>query len=247
MSSETPQPTPLRFQATDRTDTGLLRKNNEDALIFAPDRGLFGVCDGMGGHAAGEVASEVASKALLEEISVSCTDPHECLRLGLEKANQQIFRIQAERPECRGMGTTVSALWIGPSNGTWIAHVGDSRVYRLADGRLEQLTDDHSPVFRLYQHGLLAKDDLRQHPHKNLLDRSLGVLPTVEADLFPVEVHSGDIFLICTDGLSDELTDREIAEVLSHDSIEEAADRLIAQAKATGGRDNISLVVVKVT
>ena len=230
------------------TDLGLVRKNNEDTLIVSDENGLFGVCDGMGGHAAGEIASSLASKTLTAEVGKDRSDPQESLRNGLETANAEIFKVQATRPEYRGMGTTVSAILIssGGEGKSWIVHVGDSRIYRKNRDNLSQLTTDHSPVFRLYQQGMLSREQMRSHPHKNLLDRSLGVTPTVEPDVFETPIRTGDLFLICTDGLTDELTDREILEILSEGDVTAIADRLLSQAKATGGRDNISLIVLKV-
>lgn len=227
---------------------GLVRKNNEDSLIISQENGFFGVCDGMGGHAAGEVASSLAREALLKGVTRNSSDPSETLRAGIESANEEIFQFQATKPECRGMGTTVSAIWFSPDDPrhSWIVHVGDSRIYKVARTSLEQLTTDHSPVYRLFQQGMLSKEQMRRHPHKNLLDRSLGVTPTVEPDLIEINIRRGDTFLICTDGLTDELSDREIREIISGGSTDEIADRLVDQAKQTGGRDNISLVVIRV-
>lgn len=238
----------IRFEVAQRSDMGLVRSNNEDALIVSPEHGLYGVCDGMGGHAAGEIASSLASKALSEQVSCCGTSPGEALREGIELANSRIFEEQAQRPEYSGMGTTVSALWISPNSsaGCWVVHVGDSRIYRLNEGRFNQITSDHSPVFRLYQQGHLNKDEMRRHPHKNLLDRSLGVMPMVEPDVFETDFQAGDTFLICSDGLTDELTDREIEEILTRNTLERAADQLVSQAKATGGRDNISLILIRI-
>ncbi len=249
MSSKILQHGAVGFQEAHRTDKGLVRKNNEDSLILSLENGLYGVCDGMGGHAAGEIASRLASKALSEVLSEFSRNPCDSLQKGIELANDRIFKAQAEKPEYRGMGTTISLLWVSPCGDSrcWIAHVGDSRVYRCSPrGVFQQLTSDHSPVFRLFQQGMLSKDQMRQHPHKNLLERSLGVLPTVEPDIFETRVAEGEIFLICSDGLTDELSDREIKEILSEGSIEEQAERLMAQAKTTGGRDNISLVILQV-
>ncbi len=238
----------IRFRVAQRSDQGLVRNNNEDALIASPEQGLFGVCDGMGGHAAGEIASTLASSALREQVSSCRANPGEALREGIELANNRIFEEQAQNPLYRGMGTTVSALWLSPrgESDCWVVHVGDSRIYRKNASGLSQITIDHSPVYRLYQQGHLSKDQMRRHPHKNLLDRSLGVMPMVEPDVFETQAASGDVFLVCSDGLTDELTDREIREILSENPLEEAAAQLVAQAKATGGRDNISLILIQI-
>ncbi|HSR70064.1 MAG TPA: Stp1/IreP family PP2C-type Ser/Thr phosphatase [Acidobacteriota bacterium] len=236
----------IAFESAERSDTGLVRKNNEDSLVISPQHGLFGVCDGMGGHAAGEVASSLASEALNEAASNHSKKPLDLLRQAVERANRSIFETQARNPQYRGMGTTITALLLDTPQ-SWIVHVGDSRIYRWSSSEgLQQLSVDHSPVYRLYQQGMLDKDQLRRHPHKNLLDRSLGVMPTVEPDVFPIELQSGDVFLLCSDGLTDELSDREIAEILEGDDLQECAERLLAQAKATGGRDNISLILLRI-
>ena len=248
MSSETYQHGGIRFRVAQRSDQGLVRNNNEDALIAEPEQGLLGVCDGMGGHAAGEIASSLASTTLSEQVSCCQATPGEALREGIELANNRIFEEQAQNPRYRGMGTTVSALWLSPRGkaNCWMVHVGDSRIYRKNASGLKQITSDHSPVFRLYQQGHLSKDQMRRHPHKNLLDRSLGVMPMVEPDVFETEAAVGDVFLVCSDGLTDELSDREILEILSENPLEEAAGQLVAQANATGGRDNISLILIQI-
>lgn len=247
-TSRTLQHRGVRFELAARTDTGLVRGNNEDCLILSEEDALFGVCDGMGGHAAGEIASSIASEAISEGVTGNTHHPPDVLKTGIESANEKIFQFQARRPECRGMGTTLSALWIAPKRPeqSWIAHVGDSRIYRQGRDGFRQITNDHSPVYRLYQQGMITREQMRRHPHKNLLDRSLGVAPTVEPDVFDLDIEAGDLILICTDGLTDELDDREIEEITSRGSLDEIADRLLEQAKATGGRDNITLVVLKV-
>ncbi len=229
------------------TDVGLVRQNNEDSLIVAPEIGLFGVCDGLGGHAAGEVASEIASRTLVEWLAANPSPPQQALKRGIDTANERILREQATNPNHRGMGTTLSAIWMAPAGAeAWIAHIGDSRIYRLRDNRLTQLTEDHSPVFRLHKQGALTKDQMLQHPQKNLLDRSLGIVPTVEPDIFPAELRLGDRILVCTDGLTDILKDREIEWLLQTPELEEATRLLLDQAKEKGGFDNISLAVVEI-
>lgn len=235
---------PLRFQA--KSDVGSVRANNEDAFLVVADRGLFAVCDGLGGHVAGEIASNLATETVEEELSDASDQPAEALRHAILEANRRIKQDQNDHPERRGMGTTISALWIpGADNGAgWIGHVGDSRVYCFRDGALTQLTDDHSPIFRLYRTGQLSKDDLRQHPQKNLIERSLGQVPDLEVDLFTWRMEPDDICLLCSDGLSDYVSDAEIREVLRTTSWEEVADVLIAAAIEKGGFDNITVVLV---
>ncbi|MFQ5738548.1 MAG: PP2C family protein-serine/threonine phosphatase [Acidobacteriota bacterium] len=238
----------FHFLSQSRSDVGRVRTNNEDALIEVPEIGLFGVCDGLGGHAAGEVASSIASRTLTECLGGQCDSPDQALREGLGAANRRILQGQLENPQHRGMGTTTSLLWMtsGSSNGAWIAHIGDSRIYRLRGGEFRQLTQDHSPVFRLYEQGILSKDEIQEHPQKNLLDRSLGITPTVDPDIFPTQLLPRDLILICTDGLTDALKDRKLQTVLQSIPFQDASDRLVADANAEGGQDNITLILIEI-
>lgn len=238
----------LQYAYQARSDVGQVRSNNEDSLIEAPDMGLFGVCDGLGGHVAGEIASSIAAVTLKEAVKTESEFPDKALRAGIRDANRRILRDQSENPEHRGMGTTVTSLWLMPedSGRGWIGHVGDSRMYLQRDDVLEQVTDDHSPVFRLYQQGVLTKDQMQHHPQKNLLDRSLGVFPNLKVDVFSVSLSSKDIVLICTDGLTDALSDSEIQSILTTSSLGDAADQLIVTANEKGGFDNITVVLVQI-
>lgn len=241
----------IRFHS--HSDMGKVRKNNEDALIEAPQIGLFGVCDGLGGHAAGEVASAIASDTLAETLAHPEGNPAEALEHGVELANQRILRQQSDHPEQQGMGTTLSLLWIQSDTKSeadglgWVAHVGDSRIYQWRRGALRQITSDHSPVFRLHQQGYLTKDQMRHHPQKNLLDRSLGISPTVEPDIFSISLRNRDRFLICTDGLSDALSDDEIASFLAAPDLDAASRSLVKAANEKGGLDNITIAVVDIS
>jgi protein phosphatase len=236
----------VRYQG--RSDVGLVRTNNEDRYLLLPKRCLFAVCDGLGGHAAGEVASRIAAESLERRVDCSEEEPRALLADALQEANSQIISDQRENPEHVGMGTTVSLLWI-PSPGStkgWIGHVGDSRIYRLRDDELEQLTDDHSPIYRLYKEGSLNKDDLRYHPQKNLIERSLGLSPVVDSDIFPVQIEADDLFLLCTDGLTDLVSDESIAEACKTSPWEDLTDALVAAALELGGYDNVTVVAARI-
>lgn len=239
---------PFSFDAQSVSDVGLVRKNNEDSLIEAPDIGLYGVCDGLGGHAAGEVASAIAAVTLKERLRANSSSPDMALRSSIQAANDRILQEQISHPEHEGMGTTVSAVWMVPDQPgrVWIVHVGDSRIYRMRGRRLRQVTEDHSPVFRLHKKGALTKDQIQEHPQKNLLDKSLGILPAVEADVFQTDLAPGDRILVCTDGLSDALKDREIETILNDSSIEQACRCLVEAAKRKGGHDNITLALLEI-
>ena len=248
MESQTYQKDSLEYEYQARSDVGQVRTNNEDSLIEAPDLGFFGVCDGLGGHAAGEVASGLASSTLTELVHKATGTPEEVLREGIEEANRRILNDQDDSPEHAGMGTTVSSIWLMPENSGlgWIGHVGDSRVYLKRGDQFSQLTEDHSPVYRLFKQGLINKEQMHHHLQKNLLDRSLGVLSRVEVDVFPVSFAVEDVFLICSDGLTDTVTDSQLEQLLVSESLEEAADQLVAEANNNGGTDNITVVLVKI-
>lgn len=231
-----------------RTDVGLVRDNNEDNLLAVADLGLFVVCDGLGGHAAGEIASEIAVGTLRDHLTFRDEDPSNSLAKAIEEANHRIRDDQKEHPDRDGMATTLSALWVREigEKGAWVGHIGDSRIYIYRKEKLVQLTDDHSPLFQLYREGSLDKEDLRHHPQKNLIERSLGLSSVVEYDIFQTDIRAGDLFLLCTDGLSDMVSDHEIFEILRSTPFDELCDRFLKKAFQGGGYDNISLIIVKV-
>ena len=230
------------------THVGRVRPVNEDTLIEFPEHHLFGVCDGMGGHAAGEVASALAATTFRRVMAEGVLTPAAALSEAIRQADETVFRDQVAHPARTGMGTTLSALLLsGPApDQAWIGHVGDSRVYRRRGRRLDQLTADHSPVFRLYRKGLLSKEQARRHPHKHILERALGLDPPVRADVFAVDVRAGDLFLLCTDGLNDQLGDGEIEDVCRSGSLRGMARRLVEAANSRGGLDNVSVVLVQI-
>lgn len=236
----------ISFEA--RTDRGRVRTNNEDAFLAREGLGLFAVCDGLGGHAAGEVASRMAIETLELKIDEGAGQPERQLREAMEEANRKILRDQQAHPERRGMGTTLSALWLSPEKDDqgWIGHIGDSRVYRFRSNELNQLTEDHSPLYRLYKEGSLNKEQLRHHPQKNLIERSLGLSAGIETDIFSIDLQKGDLFILCTDGLSDCLSDRELSEVCRNTKMEDVVGVLIDRALQCGGYDNITVVVAQI-
>ena len=238
----------IQFVYQAKSDVGQVRGNNEDCLVEVPVHGLFGVCDGLGGHAAGEIASAIASSTMNEIVQESSKAPETVLEAGVKEANSRIFCHQQDDPDSVGMGTTLSVVWLNPEDSlAWIAHVGDSRIYLQRGQELNQITEDHSPVYRLYKKGLLTKEQMQRHPQKNLVERSLGVTDSVKADFFPLSLDGGDLILICSDGLTDYVTDSDIHAILSGHSPEDAVDELIAAANGKGGLDNITLVVIQIT
>ncbi len=237
----------IRLQWQAASDPGQVRANNEDALIVVPDLGLFGVCDGLGGHAAGEIASAIAAERLKETLESGSGEPEALLREAVEVINRAILDEQEQEPSHRGMGTTLSAVWFSPEGTTrsWIVHIGDSRIYRYRQGQLELVTADHSIVFRLYREGRLTWDEMQHHPRKNIIERSLGVGVSPLPDVFPVDFEPGDIALINTDGLTDTLEESQIESLLgSHNR--GAVEALIQAANRAGGIDNITAVWVRI-
>lgn len=225
------------------TDVGRVREINEDGYLAGSL--VFAVADGMGGHDAGEVASSIAIEALRER-GFQLEDPIGEIRAAFSDINSRIHERARTDPTCAGMGTTLTLL-IFRGQEAYVGHVGDSRLYVLRDGGLKQLTEDHSIVWELVRHGEITEEEARFHPHRNIITRALGTFPSVEPDVFGLEVLKGDTFLLCTDGLSSELEGREIAEILSKSpSPEEAPSRLVEAALRRGGADNITAVVVYV-
>ena len=228
--------------ATLRTDIGKLRKQNEDAAWFDESRAVFAVADGMGGHLAGEVASRMAIEAVQRMAQENACPGIAALREAVASAHETILAHAQDHIECAGMGTTLSVLWLGV-NYAYIAHVGDSRIYRLREGSLTQITQDHSLVEELVRAGLITREQARTHPRRNIITRALGTHGENEPDLLVTDVRDGDLFLLCTDGLTGMVTDEEIERVLRENGMETAADTLLSLALDAGGRDNVTLIL----
>ena len=228
--------------ATLRTDIGRLRRQNEDAAWFDESRAVFAVADGMGGHLAGEVASRMAIEAVQRMAQENACPGIAALREAVASAHETILAHAQDHIECAGMGTTLSVLWLGV-NYAYIAHVGDSRIYRLREGSLTQITQDHSLVEELVRAGLITREQARTHPRRNIITRALGTHGENEPDLLVTDVRDGDLFLLCTDGLTGMVADGDIERVLRENDMETAADRLLALALEAGGRDNVTLIL----
>ncbi len=239
--------TALRVRSGSATDVGRVRDHNEDSLIA--DGMVFAVADGMGGHAAGEVASRIAVEALATLVEHPPTRTEDVADV-LREANDGILRSQERDPEQRGMGTTVAGLTVVDAGGRehWVVfNIGDSRVYRLADNRMSMVTRDHSEVRELMDAGLIDAAEAARHPMRNVITRSLGSDPAPSPDVWVLPPTPGERFIVCSDGLSNELDDREIMLVArQYDDPQVAADQLVAAAVRAGGRDNVSVVVVAV-
>jgi len=229
-------------RAAATTDTGRRRLANEDAYVFHPP--LFAVADGMGGARAGEVAARLAAAAL-EEAGTE-TKGEEGVAALIEEANRRIWERAVTDPATSGMGTTVTAALVDETAGhVAIGHVGDSRAYLLRGGSLEQLTTDHSLVAELVQSGVLTPEEAERHPQRSAITRALGTEPSVRVETFTVAAEVGDLFLLCSDGLSAMLGDDEVAAAIERAGGEpaHAGAALVTAANARGGEDNITVVL----
>lgn len=226
-----------------RTDIGCLRDHNEDSLIVAPP--LFAVADGMGGHAAGEVASEIAANVLAERAPAH--PDSEALGRAVEEANRAIIRAAREGVGREGMGTTVTAAMLEGER-LIIAQVGDSRAYLLHQGKLQQLTRDHSLMADMIEAGQLTPEEARTHPNRSVITRALGSDPHTHPDLYEINVETGDRLLVCSDGLSGMVRDEELESTLARvRDPQRCASQLVNEAIAAGGHDNITVIVADVT
>ena len=237
----------MNLRAAAATDIGLRRKANEDRYALGPELGLYLVADGMGGHTAGQVASELAIGAAIEAIETlegASASLSEKLRYAVASANRAIHNAALERPELAGMGTTL-VCFLGREGRVALAHVGDSRAYLIRGDRIRQLTDDHSIVGDLLRRREISEDAAREHPHRHVLTRALGVRRVVEADLAELSPEAGDVFALCSDGLTTHVEDLEIAKVVSEESdLEATCERLIDLANGRGGEDNTTVVMI---
>ncbi|MBW3566865.1 MAG: Stp1/IreP family PP2C-type Ser/Thr phosphatase [Proteobacteria bacterium] len=248
-----------KLQFTGLSDTGRVRSHNEDAIGTDLETGLVVLADGMGGYKAGEVASALAVKTITDEVARNLKDvrkqkDHESgyagetilLRNAIVKANHAIHDMAKNQPQCEGMGTTVVAC-LFYDNKVSVAHVGDSRLYRLRGDRFEQVTLDHSLLQELVSRGFYTPEEARKSLNKNLVTRALGIEPTVQVDVQEDVVLNGEVHLLCSDGLSDMVEDEDIHLTISTFSanLEMAAQQLVRMANDNGGRDNVSVVLTK--
>ena len=235
----------IRLRAGSATDVGLVRSNNQDSLLVADP--LYAVADGMGGAAAGEVASSLAIEALNNGFSRSAPPTADGLITAAQTANRAVWDEAEAHPEMRGMGTTLVALALVDGPQLAIVNIGDSRLYNFHDGELRQITYDHNLVAEMVAEGRISKEEAEVHPRRNIMTRALGVEPEVPVDLFVEEPVAGDRYLLCSDGLPREISDDHIAALLRRlADPQEAAKELVDEAKRRGGNDNITVVVVDV-
>ncbi len=247
----------MRVVSCGITDVGLKRGHNEDNYLINEDLNLFVVADGMGGHAGGEYASAIAVNTVEEVVAAIdvaggdalADDPVEAtrqkLREAIRLAGRRIFEKAKEQPEYHGMGTTAVVVLMEHGN-AFVAHVGDSRVYHFRQDLAEQITEDHSLIAEKVRHGLISADEAKNHRMRNVITRSLGYQEDVEVDLSVRAARRGDIFLLCSDGLSGHVAADEMAEAVRTLAPQAAARKLVALACDRGGDDNISVIIATV-
>jgi protein phosphatase len=225
------------------TDTGRKRRRNEDAYVCEPP--LFAIADGMGGAQAGEVASRLAAAAL-KESGADAGGEHRIYDL-IQEANRRVYDRSSTDPNTSGMGTTITVALVENGNVAF-GHVGDSRAYLIRDGRMEQVTEDHSLVNELMKSGKLSREEAETHPQRSVITRALGTDPDVDADTFTIEAKVGDVFLLCSDGLTDMVGEREIQELVeqNRENLDAALKSLVKAANRGGGEDNITVVAFEI-
>ena len=249
------------LEVVSATDPGMVRSNNEDSIASDPARGLVVLADGMGGYNAGEVASGIATTVITTEMqqlldqnppytideATGKTVAEKILRSQVSRANTSIYQAAQSQPQYAGMGTTlVVALYY--DNKMAVAHVGDSRLYRFRDDKFEQITKDHSLLQEQIDSGLITKAQAKLSANKNLVTRALGIDPTVEAEIHEYETKVGDIYLLCSDGLCDMVSDEDIGMALQTlgANLRLCVHQLVQMANDNGGRDNVSVILIRV-
>lgn len=251
---------PLRIEVAGQTDVGRKRTHNEDNFAILAEYGLYVVADGMGGHASGEIASKMAVDTLQEFFAATADDPERTwpykmdrtkgyeenrLVTGIKLCNLRIYEQAQRNAKQRGMGTTLVALF-AVEDGVYVAHVGDSRVYRVREGQIDQLTEDHSLLNDYKKMKRLTEEEIANFPHKNVIVRALGMKDTVKVDTRFEAPRAGDTMILCSDGLSGPVTDPQILEIIAAaPDLPTAANRLIEAANENGGPDNVTCVVAR--
>lgn len=246
---------PYKVVAYGLSDVGRVRQNNEDAWLALEDPQFYVLADGMGGHQAGEIAAFEATQGLCEIVSqqwkedenLSFHDMRKAMRMAIEQVNRRVYKKSRSDPELKGMGTTLCCVYFHPK-GVVYAHVGDSRIYRLRGRRLEQLTKDHSLCRELVDQGQLTEKQAPDFAYRNIITRAIGTEPAVEPSVHLSDVVDSDLYLMCSDGLSDLLSTREMHAILNQNmGIPDTVKEFIATANARGGHDNITVVIMRVS
>lgn len=241
----------MTAKAAARTSKGRVRSGNEDAFGYQSEHGIYVVCDGMGGAAGGEVASRMAVDVILEHMHGDAAGrPGERLHEAIAEANRVVLERADREPGLSGMGTTLVALLLGTDDdaaSALVAHAGDSRCYWLRAGKLERVTQDHSLVDEQLRLGTMTREEAERSPLRSVITRAIGTQPTVVEDMAEIQPESGDLILLCTDGLTREVDEASIARILGAGSDpERAAQALVDAANEAGGRDNVTALVVRI-
>ena len=251
----------MRIEVSGQTHVGMKRNHNEDNLLLLPEERLFVVADGMGGHSSGEIASKIAVEEVAEFFRMTSQDleitwPYKMdkqrnydenrLATGIKLANMRIFEKASSEQKYKGMGTTIVTIYFAKDNEVVVGHVGDSRVYFFREGKLHQITEDHSLLNDYLKAKKLTPEEIEAFPHKNVIVRALGMKDTVLVDINKVEPKEGDIYLLCSDGLSGMVTDKQMEQILQgQQDLEKACAMLIDAANANGGNDNVTCVLAQ--
>jgi PPM family protein phosphatase len=241
-------PNPWPPQAAAATSIGRVRHGNEDAFGLRPEHGIFIVCDGMGGAAGGEVASSMTVRVILDRIMADSAAGRETLHESIAEANRAVLERGDRDPGLYGMGTTLVALLLRAGQpSALIAHAGDSRCYLYRAGRLSRCTHDHSLVDEQMRMGTMTREEAERSPFRSVITRAIGTQQTVTEEMQDFETQPGDVFLLCTDGLTREVDEEEIARVLgTGPDLDRIANRLVDEANEAGGRDNVTCLLVRV-
>lgn len=250
----------MRIEVAGNTHVGMKRNHNEDNLLLLPEEYLFCVADGMGGHSSGEIASKIAIEEMAEFFRLTAKDqdatwPYKMdktrnydenrLATGIKLANMRIYERASAEQKFKGMGTTIVTVHFA-QHFAYVGHVGDSRVYFHRAGVLKQLTEDHSLLNDYLKAKKLSPEEIDAFPHKNVIVRALGMKDTVQVDVGRIDPQEGDLFLLCSDGLSGMVPDNVIQEVLTqHTMLDQACSKLIDLANAAGGNDNVTCVLTR--
>lgn len=251
----------MKIAVSGQTHVGMKRNHNEDNLLLLPEERLFVVADGMGGHSSGEVASKIAVEEVAEFFRMTSQDleitwpfkmekqrnyDENRLATGVKLANMRIFEKASTDSKYKGMGTTIVSIFFAKDSEVIVGHVGDSRVYFFREGTLRQITEDHSLLNDYLKAKKLTPEEIEAFPHKNVIVRALGMKDTVNVDINKVEPKDGDIYLLCSDGLSGMVPDKQMEQILQNQpDLEKACAQLIDAANANGGNDNVTCVLAQ--
>lgn len=234
------------MKITSRTHIGNVRASNQDALLLQDGKfGLYGVADGMGGHNGGDIASQMAV-LMLGRVLEGAKPDKELLKGGIEEVNLLIYKEQLKNELLSGMGTTLTVIWEDEEK-LLMGHVGDSRLYLIRDGKIEQISRDHSMVAEMVRNGTLTTEEAKHHPYRNVITQAVGTGESVDAEIMEIEKKRGDKYLICSDGLYEYISEEEMLKLVQFSPADHAADVMLEKALERGGKDNITLLIAEVT